>query len=766
MKLRYLVLFLGLLSALILQAQDGYNPVPHPEAVVVSGNMRFTVLTSRMIRMQYSSTAKFEDRASFAVVNRNLPVPEFTTQTEDAYLTITTSDLELRYRIGSQPKASDHSTKNLSITFSLNGQSVVWYPGKDDALNLGGTRRTLDNAWGDSFKVGIEKGLLSRAGWSIIDESPSAQRGDGSRSFVFQPTSDGFYWFDQPVDPSATDWYFLGYGHDYKQCLRDFVLIAGRIPLPPKYIFGYWYSRYYAYTQQQFRQLVMEIERYNIPIDVMIVDTDWHINGWTGWSWNTNLIPNPKQLISYFHQHGLKTSLNLHPAFGVESNEDNYPLLRADMGLPSTSTETIPWQLNDYKFYKSMFNNIIRLREKEGVDFWWLDWQQWLTNPYVDGLGETFWCNHVFFEDMRLNRPEVRPVIFHRWGGLGSHRYQIGFSGDTFSAWSTLAFEVGFTSQASNVGYTYWGHDLGGHQGGNNDPELFLRWMQFGAFTPIFRSHATNASNLERRIWRYSNFPQLLDAVRLRYRIFPYLYTAARETFETGIGMNRPLYYEYPEENNAYKYEDEYFFGNDMLVAPVYTPIQSDGYAHRSIWLPEGKWWDTSSCRLISGNRTFVGYFTTDEIPLYYRAGSIIPNYPDQRTVQTTPDTIIVQVVPGADGEGRFYEDAGDTQDYPTQFADTRFSQRRAGEDVDFQIAAREGHFEGMPAERVWQVEFLGQEALPEGVTLDGQDVLSDSQVCHYDADSRMLVITVPRRSCSSPVNIRILGAPKTMAHL
>ena len=290
--------------------------------------------------------------------------------------------------------------------------------------------------------------------------------------------------------------------------------------------------------------------------------------------------------------------------------------------------------------------------------------------------------------------------------------------------------------------------------------------MQFGAFTPIFRSHATNASNLERRIWRYSNFPQLLDAVRLRYRIFPYLYTAARETYETGIGMNRPLYYEYPEENNAYKYEDEYFFGNDMLVAPIYMPTQSDGYAHRSIWLPEGKWWDTTSGRLISGDRTFMGYFTSDEIPLYYRAGSIIPNYPDQRTVQTTPDTIIVQVVPGADGVGRFYEDAGDTQDYPTQYTDTRFSQRREGGNVDFQIAAREGHFDSMPAERVWQVEFLGQEMQPEGISLDGQDVLSDDQICHYDSNSRVLRITVPRRSCSSPVNIRVIGAPSTMAHL
>ena len=765
MKYRILVLLLALAQIGHLRAQEELNPVADPAAVVTSGNMRFTVLTPQMIRIQYSDKAQFEDRATFAIVNRRLPVPAFTQQTQDGYLYITTDSLSLRYKIGSHPKTSDRSSANLRISFRLNGQDVVWYPGKDDALNLKGTRRTLDGAWGDSFKEGMENGLLSRAGWSIIDESPSTERSDGSHTFALQPNEDGFSWLAQPVDPKATDWYFLGYGHNYRLALGDFVRVAGRIPLPPKYVFGYWYSRYWAYTQSEFQQLVREVERYDIPMDVMIVDTDWHINGWTGWSWNKKLITNPKQLLSYFHLHKLKTSLNLHPAFGVDSNEDNFSLLCSDLGLPS-STSNVPWQLHDYQFYRSMFERIIRLREQEGVDFWWLDWQQWLTSPFVDGLGETFWCNHVFFEDMRRNRPEVRPVIFHRWGGLGSHRYQIGFSGDSYTAWSTLAFEVGFTSTASNVGYTYWGHDLGGHnQSGPNDPELFLRWMQFGVFTPIFRSHATNASHIERRIWKFDNFPLLLDAVRLRYAIFPYLYTAARETYDTGVGMTRPLYYDYPEENNAYKFEDEFLFGNDMLVAPIYTPCKADGTARRSIWLPRGQWWDVSNGELLTGDRIFTGHFTTAQIPLYYKAGAIIPNYPVQRTVQTTPETIILQVVPGADGQGLLYEDNGDNQEYPTAYAQTRFQQERSiVGDVTLNIQPREGSFADMPMQRSWQVVFLGVENCPEDILLDGQPVTPEQYT--YDPEGHTLTVNVPLRDCSAPTKIQLRCPAPAMANI
>ena len=708
------ILLTGLCPA--ARAVDIPEPVADPASIVASGNMRFTVLTSRMIRIEQSNSKKFEDRATFAIVNRLLPVPSFSTETQGGYLYIKTEALTLKYLIGSTPRLSDRSPKNLSVTFSMGGTEQTWFPGKDDAQNLMGTTRTLDRAWGDAQRDALERGLLSRAGWAIVDDSPAATRGDGSRSFPLAPNEEGFPWWQEPADRQATDWYFMGYGHDYKAALRDFTRVAGRIPMPPKYIFGYWYSRYWAYSQSDFIGLVSDVERYDVPIDVMIMDMDWHKSGWTGWSWNTSLIPNPTYLIDYFHRHGLRTALNLHPADGIANYEDGYGTIRKELGYPTTFTDRIPWRLDDYDFYKSFFKNIMRLREKEGVDFWWLDWQQWLTSPYTDGLGETFWLNHVYYTDMERNRTDRRPVIYHRWGGLGSHRYPIAFSGDTFAEWSTLGYEIPFTAMASNVCYAYWGHDLGGHQGGTNDPELLQRWLQFGAYSPIFRTHATNDSRLERRIWKYRNFTQLRETVRLRYRLFPYLYTAAREAYETGVGICRPLYYDWPEAQEAYTREDEYMFGGDMLVAPIYTP-STDGVSRRTVWLPEGRWWDVTQGELKQGPYTREEEFTTDEFPVYYRAGSVIPNYPTRRTVQQTPDTIVLYVVPGADGEGRFYEDEGDSQAYREgACANTRFRQTWTPTQTRLVIEPREGQFAGMPQERAWRIVFLGLTEEPKSV--------------------------------------------------
>lgn len=748
-KLYIIGLLLGLASVAIgLRAQD-YNPVAKTEAVVTSGNMRFTVLTSRMIRIQQSETKKFEDRATMAIVNRNLPVPEFTTETQGSYLFIRTQDLTLRYLLGSTPRETDNSPKNLCITFQMNGCEQMWYPGKDNLQNLLGTTRTLDRVIGDTHRGDLEQGILSKAGWAIIDESPKTKRGDGSTTFALAPNEDGFPWLEQPVDKDAADWYFMGYGHDYKAALTDFTKVAGKVPMPPKYIFGYWYSRYWAYSQNDFIQLVNDMENNDIPVDVMIMDMDWHKSGWTGWSWNKDLIPSPTNLINYFHTHGLKTALNLHPADGVANYEDGYGTIRNELGLPASYTENIPWKLEDYAFYKSFFKNIMRVRESEGVDFWWLDWQQWLTSPYTDGLSETFWLNHVYYEDMKRNRTDHRPVIYHRWGGLGSHRYPIAFSGDTYATWSTLGYEIPFTSTASNVCYAYWGHDLGGHQGGNNDPELLQRWLQFGVFCPIFRTHATNDGRLERRIWKYKNFKQLRETVRLRYRMFPYLYTAARETYETGIGINRPLYYDYPEEQNAYTYEDEYMFGNDILVAPIYTP-SVNGVSKRTIWLPEGLWWDVTHKEMKRGNYTSQEQFTTDEFPYYYRAGSIIPNYPTQRTVQQTPDTIVLYVVPGADGEGRFYEDDGDNQAYQQgKYADTYFHQQWTEEEVKLTIDARKGTYSGMPQERTWRIIFLGQTAEPKDVRCSAGDV-------EWTMTNGELTVTIPKGDCNNQIEVTV----------
>ena len=746
---RILTLLFICLSINTAWAQE-LNPVAHPDAVVRSGKARFTVLTPEMIRIQYSDRSLFEDRATFAIVNRRLPVPAFTAVEKDGYLEIKTSALTLKYKIGGVIDGRKPSAEVLNISMQLNGRPVLWYPGKDDAMNLKGTTRTLDGQIGDNKRQELENGLLSRAGWSIIDESPLARRGDGSTTFAFDKQVDGIDWVAEPVDKQAIDWYFLGYGHQYKKALGDFIKVAGRQPMPPLYVLGYWYSKYQRYTSDEFMEIVNDVKRFNIPMDVMIFDMDWHTQGWTGWTWDRTAIPDPEGLIDWMHQHGLKVSLNLHPADGVDDDEDFFNDLREDMGLDK-QTKRVPWNLSDGRFYHNMFKHIIRARERQGVDFWWLDWQQNLTSKYVDGLGETFWCNHVFYNDMRLNRPNHRPLIFHRWGGLGSHRYPIGFSGDSFTTYGTLAWQPYFTATASNVGFGYWGHDLGGHQQtGGNDPEIYLRWMQFGVFTPIFRTHATNWEGIERRIWKYSNFPSLLETVKLRYALMPYIYTAARQAYDTGVSLCRPLYYEWPEVNNAYLFEDEYMFGDDILVAPVVTKPESDGMTARRTWLPEGRWFDVCRNKVVEGNRTFTDRYAMEEIPYFFRAGSVIVNNPPMMNLSTRPDRLILKVVPGGNGQTKLYEDEGDTEGYK-QGAYTTTTISHEGNTLT--ILPREGKFAGMPESRSYTVEFLAVNR-PNAVVINGS-LVAESE-WKYDAQRRLLTVNVARTACDKKTVVTI----------
>ena len=740
--------FLGVASAF---AQAESNPVANPNAVVTEGNARFTILTPEMVRIQYSKKALFEDRATFAVVNRNLPVPQFSTERKDGYLYIKTNVLTLKYQLGGEIGNDTPSDKVLSISFDMNGRKVLWYPGKDDAMNLKGTTRTLDGQIGDNKRVEMENGLLSRAGWSIIDESPKTKRGDGSTTFAFDKTYDGIEWVAEPVDKDAIDWYFMGYGHQYKKALGDFIKIAGRQPMPPLYVLGYWYSKYQRYTSDEFMEIVNDVKRNNIPMDVMIFDMDWHTQGWTGWTWDRTAIPDPEGLIAWMHQNGLKVSLNLHPADGVDDDEDFFTQLRDDMGMDSTA-KVVPWNLSDPKFYHYMFKHIIRARENQGVDFWWLDWQQNLTSKYVEGLGETFWCNHVFYNDMKNNRTNHRPLIFHRWGGLGSHRYPIGFSGDSFTTYGTLAWQPYFTATASNVGFGYWGHDLGGHQQTDgNDPEIYLRWMQYGVFTPVFRTHATNWPGIERRIWKYENFPLLLETVKLRYALMPYIYTAARQAYDTGVSICRPLYYDSPENSNAYLFEDEYMFGDDILVAPVVTPTGSDGKASRRTWLPEGRWYDVCRNQVVDGNRVFTDAYTQEEIPYFYKAGAVIVNYPPMLNLNTRPDRVILKVVPGAKGSATFYEDEGDTEGYK-KGAYTTTELRNDGDMLT--ICSRSGNFPGMPEKRAYTIEFLATD-MPSAVSMNGQTM---SNGCwNYNSQSRKVTVFVPATDCSKEITVKLL---------
>ena len=740
------------------------SPLANPAAVVTCGGARFTVLTPEMIRIEYSETAQFEDRATFTIVNRNLDVPSYMTTDDGTYLYITTERLSLKYRKGSDPRTVPASPDNLSVTIDNNGTPAYWYPGKPDPQNLKGTCRTLDGLTGDSKRSDMEAGVISRSGWAVVDDSWSATRSDGGRSYALVPDADmGYPWWNERADAHAMDVYLFAYGRNYRKAVADYISIAGRIPLPPDYVFGYWYSKYASYSADDYRQIMSDLKSNNIPTDVMILDMDWHWNGnassmsegrggWTGWSWNTNLIPDAKGLLQEMHANNFKTALNLHPADGINKTESPYYFEQMNSQLSgkylNSNKDNISWSLDWQDFTKSFFSTIIRDHESEGVDFWWLDWQQYLTSPYTNSLSETFWCNHVFFNEAQ-KRDNLRPVIFHRWGGLGSHRYQIGFSGDANISYEALDFEPYFTATASNVGYGYWGHDLGGHMYSNdeliNNPNLVLRWIQFGVFTPIFRTHATADSRIERRIWKFPNFPTILDAVRLRYSLFPYLYTMAREAYDTGISLCRPLYYDYPEADEAYEYEGQYMFGNDILVAPITTRPQANGLTEKEIWFPEGKWWSVSTNELIQGPCKRSMAFTDAQIPYFFRQGAIIPyNPPSVMNVTERPDRLVLNAVYGSDGSFCLYEDDGDNADYDTNYATTLFTQTISGDKATYVIHPRQGTCAKAPQSRSYEMHIYNSVA-PLAVKVNGV-----AAQYLYDAASRSITFDVPTADTSS----------------
>ena len=770
-----------MMCALVAHPVVAQNSIAKSEAIVISGNARFTVLTPEMIRIEYSEKECFEDRATFTIQNRNMDVvPAFTKREDKEYLYIETEKVQLKYRKGTNPKTIPASPNNLTITMKHNGQTVLWYPGKPDPLNLKGTCRTLDGSNGDNKRSELENGLISRSGWAVIDDSWTAARPDGSRSFALEPNEEvGYDWWSERKDPYALDLYFMGYGSNYKKALADYTKVAGKIPLPPNYVFGYWYSRYASYSDNDYRQIMSDLAENDIPTDVLILDMDWHWNGdancgsagrggWTGWSWNTNLIHDPEKLLKDIHDNDLRLSLNLHPADGVNNIESPqyYNAISTELHSKYDNNGTITWSLDYPDFTKSFFKNVIREHEKEGVDFWWLDWQQHLTSPMTSGLGETFWCNHVFYNDMRTNRTDRRPVIFHRWGGLGSHRYQIGFSGDALINFPTLAFQPYFTATASNVGYAYWGHDLGGHAFTDekivNDPELMLRWIQFGVFTPIFRSHATKDDRIERRIWKFSNFPLMRDAVKLRYALFPYIYSMARETYDTGVGLCRPLYYEFPDDEEAYNFEGEYFFGDNILVAPITEAAYDGKTSYKEIWFPKGQWWSVATNQLIEGPCVMTMKFSAEDIPYFYKAGAIIPLNPSTvNRVTSSPEQIVLNIVAGSSGEDILYEDEGDNPDYGTKYAITELKHDVNNNEETYLICPRSGEQSNLIQSRSWVLNVLNA-CNPEKIKINGCVKELENLDYNYDVNNRQLTIRIPETNCSERIEINVVYQAET----
>ncbi len=763
-----------------------YKPEASKLNTVVFGHARFQFMTDRIVRMEYCRKAIFEDRATLTVVNRAFPAVELRKEINGNTLVIATSALTLSYTDDGQVFSED----NLKIEFNCNGKEKKWYPGMEDKENLGGTLRTLDAMDGNIKRkkilnpnyipnrkgkgevgtpgqsltefvhigtpVELGKGLISKSGWTVVDDTQS----------VVMDKSKGFEWVAERRKGAEADLYFIGYGKDYKAALRDCADLLGRQPMPPRYALGCWFSRYWAYTDQEIEELVDGFDRADVPLDVIVIDMDWHLEGWTGYTWDRRYFPDPDEFLSEMHRRGLKVTLNLHPASGVGKHEEQFKDMARAVGLNPEQSDTVKFDITDPKYIKAYFELLHHPEERRGVDFWWMDWQQGESSN-MKGLDPLPWINHLHWHDMAENarRNKKRPLIFSRWGGLGAGRYCIGFSGDTHSNWGSLAFQPYFTATASNVLYGYWSHDIGGHMPGVIEPELFARWLQFGAYSPILRTHTTKNVDAERRVWEYPDPYShiMMETIRKRYELVPYIYTECRKTYETGISLCHPVYYDWPDAEAAYKARNQYMFGESMLVAPVIErKSEKDDMAAAHVWLPDGDWYDTARGLTIKGGKLITARYTLDEVPVFVRPGTVVPGEKGGRRLNNASvENLLITVYSGTEGNYTLYEDDGESTGYEkSKSAYIRISHLRKGKIWKVKIDKPEGSYKGFKSRKNIELRIEGTVS-PEAIRVKGRKVPfsfrpTDGDYWNYDGMTGTIVVSLNQQELKDGLEISI----------
>lgn len=706
------------------------SPMAPESRTIVRGNTRFTVLTPCLLRVEIQKNGNFCDEPTQSVWFRDFDTPKFEVTEEDGTIIIKTTKANFLY--------SFKEKKMLRIKLR-DGRTVTDFK----SGNLKGTCRTLDITAGI---ITLTDGVCSRGGVAVLDDSDTlVMKKDGTIL---------------PREHKETDEYYFAYGNNYIGATTDLYKLTGKVPLIPRYALSNWWSRYKAYSQEEYLSLMDKFKEEEIPITVATVDMDWHwVNikekfgkdshkltmhknfmefvydfwstGWTGYSFNTDLFPDPKGFLKKLKEDNYHVTFNIHPSMGVRWFEDQYEDMCRAMGQNPEKKEPVKFDITDKKFTENYFDILHHPLEKMGIDFWWIDWQQG-TRTNVPGLDPLWALNHYHFLDNA--RDNHRPLILSRFCGAGSQRYPLGFSGDTTQTWNSLDFQPGFTATASNIAYPWWSHDIGGHCMGKKDDELYVRWVQLGVFSPVMRLHSTNNEFAGKEPWNYSEPVERIakNALRLRHKLLPYIYTMNYRTHMDCRAICEPMYYAYPEAEKAYDCKNEFFFGTELIVAPITEHTsENTNLAAVNVWIPEGRYTDIFTGRIYSGNGFIKMYRDIENIPVLAKEGAIIPMSANDRTNDCSNPEVLEVLIYRGNNTFTLYEDDGETLSYQDgAYLKTAFTVKEDGDTVSFTIAKEDGDSSVSPENRTYILKFKDITKADISITVDGEKVQAETKKC------------------------------------
>lgn len=627
---------------------DYSNALATPENVIKGKKYRFTVLTPRLIRMEYSEDGTFEDHLTTLVLNRKTAAVEYTKKEDKKYLEITTSYFRLTYE-KNKPFYSGKFDTMKYLKVELLNTDKIWYYGHPEIRNYGSPNSSLDDNKG---KLKLKKGLYSVDGFASIKDENDIILENGTV---------------KPRENKNIDLYLFLYLKDFALCLKDYFLITGSPALIPRYALGNWWSKNEEYNDLSLKDLVDDFKNKEIPLSILLLDKKWHIDEYkdkiydSGFTWNKTLFSNPKKMIDYLHKSGIRLGLNINPVPGILPYEPSYDVLAHTL---EKQEDILVFNVMNDAVIENYFNFLIHPLDKMGVDFYWID-------ETAKKERENAILDYYHTEDMKKDY-QKRPMLLSRNVTSAPHRYPVLYSGKTIVSWDTLKMIPFHNALASNIGVSYWAHDIGGYYKGTEDNELYTRYVQLGVFSPILKFGADKGKYYKREPWKWSikTYSIVKKYLQLRHRLIPYLYAEAYKYHQYGMPMVMPIYHKFPEMYDDVNYRNGYYFGTELFVSPIVT--KKDYIMNRSIhkfFLPDGMWYDFVTGKKFPGGKNYISFFKEEDYPVFAKAGSIITLGKNQELNDTTPPKDMeIQIFPGRSNTYHLYEDDGVSELYQKDY--------------------------------------------------------------------------------------------------
>lgn len=727
----------------------------------LGGTLRLQVCTDSIIHVLYSPRRTFPDQPNYVVTKTTWPKVEWTSPSPDqdkeqdkdkddkdkddkdkGLTTLTTARLKLTVaRNDGAISFADLSGKPLMTVSKhlmrpevVNGEKtyhaeavVAMYGSHEGLYGLGQHQAGVWNYRGAAVDLSQENTeiaipfFVSTNGYGVLWNNTSRSR--FNNRFIHT-----LYLSSEVAD--VIDYYFI-YGPDFDHLVTGYRQLTGTAPMYGRWAYGFWQSKNRYRSQGEILDVAHEYRTRNLPIDNIVQDWFWW-NRKGEHVFNSNY-PDPKGMIDDLHKNHFHFMISVWPffepgskpyeemdrrGFFVEKTKIPHPPYHADHMAVYDATNP-----EARKYYWSLIEKgLLNL----GVDAWWLD----TTEPETEGQEENILLNHrlaigsgnryanlypllttqAVYEGQRSATQRKRVFILSRSAFAGAQRNAVtAWSGDILEDWESYKRQIPAGLNYSLSGMPYWTTDIGGFiSGGNlNDPqyrELFVRWFEYGTFCPIFRTHGTRSPD-HNELWSYgAEVEQTLASYdRLRYRLLPYIYSLAWRITSDSYTPMRPLVMDYQQDLKAEDTGDEFMYGPAFLV----NPVTEQGARTRHLYLPRSRWFDFWTGATFDGGQAIDAAAPIDRIPLYVRAGSIVPLGPEEQYAdQSRADPIELRVYPGASGSFTLYEDENDNYNYEKgAYATIPLSWEEASQTLT--IGERNGSFPGMLQSRTVHVIFV-----------------------------------------------------------